>query len=205
MYLTKISLQPRAPVIRQALEDCQRMHRQVTGLFGLDRKSGDILYRLQTGPGNWSLYLYSAVPVDRSRLLSGMCFEGERDLRDWMSAMAAGQIWSFDLLALPTKKTPAEGRKNSQRRVLRTPEERMAWLTRKSEQHGFLLLDAQEQEYIRQSGRHRQPDGEFYLDTYHYNGVLEIKGADTFRMALMRGIGAGKAYGMGMLLLRRLG
>ena len=205
MYLTKISLRPNAPAVRQALEDCQQMHRQVTGLFGVDRKSGDILYRLQTGPGNCSLYLYSAVPVDRGRLLPGMRFEGERDLRDWMSAMAAGQSWGFDLLALPAKKAPAEGRKNSQRRVLRTPAERMAWLTRKGEQNGFLLLDAQEQEYIRQSGQHRQPDGGFYLDAYHYNGVLAIKDADTFRMALTQGIGAGKAYGMGMLLLRRLG
>lgn len=205
MYLTKISLQPRMPTIRRTLEDCQQMHRQVTGLFGLDRKSGDILYRLRTERGNYALYLYSAVPVDRSCLLPGMCFEGERDLQGWMAGMAVGQVWGFDLLALPTKKVPAEGKKNSQRRVLRSTDERMAWLSRKGVQHGFALLDVQEQEHIQQFGRHNPLNSKMYLDAYHYNGILQIKEVELFQAALTGGIGAGKAYGMGMLLLRRFG
>lgn len=52
MYLTKISLQPQSPNIRRALADCQQMHRQVSGLFGVDRKNGEILYRLRTEQGS---------------------------------------------------------------------------------------------------------------------------------------------------------
>ena len=204
MYLTKISLQPQSPHIRRALADCQQMHRQVSGLFGVDRKTGGILYRLRTEQGSYALYLYSAIPVDRSRLLPGMCFSGERDLHDWLDHMTSGQVWGFDLLAVPAKKVPEEGRKHSQRRILRTEEERMAWLARKGDQYGFRLLDAQEQEYVRKFGRHSQPDGAMYLDAYHYNGVLQIQEEAVFRTALTGGIGAGKAYGMGMLLLRKL-
>lgn len=204
MYLTKISLQPQSPYIRRALADCQQMHRQVSGLFGVDRKCGEILYRLRTEQGNYALYLYSAIPVDRSHLLPGMCFAGERNLQDWLDDMASGQVWGFDLLAVPAKKVPAEGRKYSQRRILRTEEERMAWLARKGDQYGFRLLDVQEQEYVRKFGRHSQPGGTMYLDAYHYNGVLQIQEEAAFRIALTGGIGAGKAYGMGMLLLKRL-
>lgn len=204
MYLTKIDLEPRHPSVRRAIADCQQMHRQVTGLFGTDRSGGKILYRLRTDPGGYALYLYSALPVDRDRLLPGMCFAGERDLSGWLDAMETGQVWGFDLLAVPSKKVMAEGRKNSQRRILRAREERTAWLSRKGEQSGFRLLDVDEQECVRRFGRHRQPDGAMYLDAYHYNGVLQIQREDAFRSALTDGIGAGKSYGMGMLLLRRL-
>ena len=175
MYLTKISLQPQAPHVRRALTDCQQMHRQVSGLFGTDRKKGDILYRLRTEQGSCALYLYSAMPVDRSRLLPGMNFAGERDLTDWLNDMVSGQVWGFDLLAVPAKKIPKEGHKNSQRRILRTEEERMAWLARKGEQYGFQILNAREQESVRKFGRHSQPGGTMYFDAYHYNGILQIQ------------------------------
>ena len=204
MYLTKISLQPQLPHIRRALADCQQMHRQVSGLFVVDRKNGGILYRLRTEQGGYALYLYSAIPVDRSRLLPGMRLDGERDLTDWLDDMTSGQVWGFDLLAIPAKKVFEEGRKNSQRRILRTEEERITWLARKGDQYGFRLLNAREQESLRKFGRHAQPGGTMYLDAYHYNGVLQIQEEIAFRTALTGGIGAGKAYGMGMLLLRRL-
>lgn len=204
MYLTKISLQPQSPNIRRALADCQQMHRQISGLFGVERKNGDILYRLRTERGVCALYLYSAMPVEQSRLLPGMDFDGERDLRDWLERMTRGQVWGFDLLAVPAKKVACEGRKNSRRRILRTEEERLEWLGRKGEQYGFRLLDVREQEYVRKFGCHSQSDGAMYLDAYHYNGVLQIQEEAAFRTALTGGIGAGKAYGMGMLLLRRL-
>lgn len=205
MYLTKIDLESRYPSIRRAIADCQQMHRQVTGLFGADRSGGKILYRLRTDRGGCALYLYSALPVDRDRLLPGMRLAGERDMSSWLDSMAGGQVWGFDLLAIPAKKVPEEGRKNSRRRILRTREERTAWLLRKGEQSGFRILDVSEQECVRSFGRHRQPDGAMYLDAYHYNGILRIQNEDAFRSALAGGIGAGKAYGMGMLLLRRLG
>ena len=36
---------------------------------------------------------------------------------------------------------------------------------------------------------------------WHYRGVLEILNADAFVNALADGIGPGKAYGLGMILL----
>ena len=144
MYLTKIDLERASRRIQFALADCQQLHRLVMGLFGTDRKSSHVLYRLRDQDRALSLYLYSDGPIDQARLLPGMHFAGERDLSDWLSQMEAGQIRGFDLLAAPTKKVPTETGRNSQRRILRTEEERLAWLTRKGEQNGFRLLTCRE-------------------------------------------------------------
>ena len=152
-----------------------------------------ILYRLRQERGRNAVYLYSACPVDPSRLLPGMTLTGSRDLTDWVSALTVGQLWQFDLLAAPMKKVSAEGKKNSQRRILRTEEERLQWLARKAEQSGFRILSVRELEYVRQSGR-RAGSQAMYLDAYHYTGSLEIVDADDFRRALAQGIGSGRAY-----------
>ena len=68
MYLTKIDLQLQNRGIRRALGDCQQLHRMVTGLFGVDRESGKILYRVRQQHGQPSVYLYSESPVLRERL-----------------------------------------------------------------------------------------------------------------------------------------
>ena len=188
MYLTKIDLERASRRIQFALADCQQLHRLVMGLFGTDRKSSHVLYRLRDQDRALSLYLYS---------------DGERDLSDWLSQMEAGQIRGFDLLAAPTKKVPTETGRNSQRRILRTEEERLAWLTRKGEQNGFRLLTCRELENKRKQGYHTTSNGgRMYLAGYHYQGTLQISDPVRFRHALQEGIGSGRAYGLGMLLPR---
>lgn len=203
MYLTKIELERASRRIQFALADCQQLHRLVMGLFGTDRKSSHVLYRLRNQARTLALYLYSDGPIDQTRLLSGMRFAGERDLSDWLSRMEQGQVRGFDLLAAPTKKVKTETSRNSQRRILRTQEERLAWLTRKGEQNGFRLLQCQELENHQQSGNHKKDaGGPMYVTGYHYQGLLQITDLERFQRAVQEGIGSGRAYGLGMLLFQ---
>ena len=202
MYLTKIDLIPQQRGIRQALGDCQQLHRMIMGLFESDRKSSGVIYRVREDRYALAIYLYSNRPVNREHLLPGMHFSGERDLTPWLNAMQQGQIWRFDLLVSPTKKVAQKNGKNSQRRILRTLEERCTWLTRKGEQNGFRLLSCQELEGSQLTGRHVPArGGRMYLDQYHYQGTLQITDAVQFQNAVREGIGPGKSYGLGMLLL----
>ena len=206
MYLTRIDLQPEVREVQRALGDCQQMHRMVNGLFQTARKDAGLLYRLRAERGVTALYLYSNVPVDKSVLAqrNGMTLAGERDLTDWLTDIQNGQLCGFDLLAAPTKKVAEEGHKNSRRRILREQEERLDWLSRKAAQHGFALVQAKELEGVHLSGKHTQErGGRMYWDGYHYTGILQVVDAARFCQAVAGGIGAGKAYGMGMLLLRR--
>lgn len=203
MYLTKLDLERSNRRIQVSLADCQQLHRLVMGLFETDRKSSRVLYRLRMQDRELALYLYSDCPINQARLLPGMRFSGERELSSWLAHMDAGQIRGFDLLAAPTKKVAAETGRNSRRQTLRTQEERLAWLFRKGEQNGFQMISCQELECHQQRGYHKEASiGRMYITGYHYQGVLRIIDPERFRRAVQEGIGAGKAYGLGMLLLR---
>lgn len=204
MYLTKIEMSLSDPAVRAALRDLQKMHRLASGLYQLPRREAELLYRVRAQGASVTLYLYAALPVDRDRLLPGMFLKGERELSGWLAAMQPGQLWGFDLLTMPSKKVADGESANSRRRVLRTQEERLAWLARKAEQNGFAILDVREAAGEKAGALHAEEKGDrLYLDTYHYSGTLQITDAEKFRLALRHGIGPGKAYGLGMLLLKR--
>lgn len=204
MVLSKIEMNLSEPLVRAALRDAQKMHRLVAGLYGLSRQEASLVYRVQVQGQRVNLYLYAGQPVDRSRILPGMRLAGERELSGWLASMQEEQLWSFDLLTMPFKKVPDGENRNSRRRVLRTQEERFAWLNRKAAQNGFVILDVQEFPGEKESALHpAEQGGRLYLDSYRYSGALQIKDAERFRLALQNGIGPGKAYGLGMLLLKK--
>lgn len=202
MYLTKIEMPLAERAVRAALSDCQKMHRLVMGLFDAKREEVGVLYRARTQNARVTLYLYSDMPVKEERVFPWMELTGPRDVSAWLDQMRTGQTRRFDLLAVPAKKIAVEGRKNSRRCILRTLEERTAWLERKGARYGFHILSVQEQGEIRLTGIHGEGSGgSMKFSAYHYNGVLEITEEKAFRRGISDGIGSGKAYGLGMLLL----
>ena len=204
MYLSKIEMSLSESSVRTTLRDAQKMHRLVAGLYRLSRQEAELVYRVQVQGQRVALYMYAGLPIDRSRILPGMLLVGERELSDWLSAMQEGQVWGFDLLTMPFKKVPDGENRNSRRRVLRTQEERLAWLNRKAEQNGFAMLEVQESVGEKESAVHpAERGGRLYLDFYRYSGTLQITNEELFKLALRRGIGPGKAYGLGMLLLKK--
>lgn len=202
MYLTKLELDLRSPATRNAFVDCQRMHRLLNSLFDYSREDVHLLYRVQNLGRSCVVYLYSDRPILREKLLPFMSFQGEQDVSDWLNGMTEGRRVCFDFLTMPNKKVAQYGCKNSQRRVLRSEAERLSWLVRKASQNGFEILSVQELESFSFSGIHdAEQGGRMNWDAYHYRGILEIRDASAFQNALISGIGPGKAYGLGMILL----
>lgn len=203
MVLSKIEMNLSEPAVRAAMRDAQKMHRLAAGLYRLPRKDAGLLYRVRAEGYTVSLYLYADQPIDRELLFPWMCLAGERELSDWLAEMQPGQLRGFDLLTMPFKKVSEGTGRNSRRRVLRTQEERLEWLSRKAAQNGFTILDVQEAAGEKTGAVHPEDrGGRLYLDTYRYSGMLWIDDAERFRDAVRYGIGPGKAYGLGMLLLR---
>ena len=204
MFLSKIGLSLSDPGIRSAMYDGQKMHRYVTGLFQTARKDNDILYCLREQGGTPDLYIYSAVPVDRKSLRSGMKFEGEKDLTEWLASFKVGETLGFQVRTAPFKKVAEEGQKNSRRRSLHTQEERLEWLARKAEQGGFKILYTEEIHDGKLHAFHaKEKGGELTVDVYRYSGMLQVTDEAAFKNSVCSGIGPDKAYGLGMLLLRR--
>lgn len=202
MYLTKIDLELSNRTVCAALGDCQKMHRLLNGLFDSSRQDVQLLYRVRGRGRDCSVYLYSSCPIHPEKLLPFMTLEGQRDLSGWLDTMKPGRRLRFDLLTMPSKKEPQETGKNSRRRILKTEEERLAWMERKAAQNGFALVQMQELETVGFTGKHSQEQGgRMSWNAYHYTGILEIRDAEAFRKAMEQGIGPEKAYGLGMILL----
>ncbi len=203
MYLSKLIFNPRDTYARQCMSDCQKMHRSVMSLFHCTRIDGKILYRFN--PAQFSIYVLSQTQPDTAGIAKGMKFSGSCDLDKMEQQLKNASLFSFDMVASPSKKIIVKDKKNSKRKFLETSEERFAWLQRKGEQNGFRILNSEEEILPSISGKHDEKDGgEFYYGSVRFHGTLEVTDKEKFYYAYCNGIGPGKAYGQGMLLLQRI-
>ena len=202
MILSKFTLDVRSRQGRQCMSDCQAMHRSVMRLFHCTRQEGNVLYRFHAQ--KLAVYILSEKEPDLQDIPAGMHFSGKKDMRIWEAGLKEGQMFQFALLVAPTKKVAGDGMKNSRRRFLRSPQERLDWLSRKAELSGFSLLQVQEDGDAMIAGKHREGEGgEFYCHAVSYRGLLKVVDREKFHAAWKNGIGSGRAYGQGMLLVTR--
>ena len=79
------------------------------------------------------------------------------------------------------------------------------WLVRKGKQHGFsvkqfdVTIDNYREYLVKAEGKDN-----FMLRTLDFEGKLNIVDAGQFKMALFNGIGSAKAFGCGLMLVRRV-
>lgn len=81
----------------------------------------------------------------------------------------------------------------------------MKWLVRKGEQHGFSVKQFEvtidnAREYLIKSPTKQ----EYMLRTHDFSGVLTVVDPKTFINALFTGIGPAKAFGCGLMLVKRV-
>lgn len=206
MYLTCASVNRLDASARQALADCCDMHRNVMKLFSFGeetppRQTQHVLYRMVEQGNDIKLYISSAAAPDLSR--AKWLYHGQnarqRPLDALLTAFHVGRQMGFDLLACPSKKVASEGRPNSARVFLRTPQERRDWLNRQGEKYGFAVCALREYEPVELYGKRKT--GNMSLRAVRFSGLLKITDAERFAEAYRQGIGPEKAYGLGMLLL----
>jgi CRISPR system Cascade subunit CasE len=81
----------------------------------------------------------------------------------------------------------------------------MKWLIKKGEQHGFsvkqfeVAIDNGRKYSIKSAGKQ-----EYMLRTQDFSGVLTVADPELFIRALYKGIGPAKAFGCGLMLVRRI-
>jgi CRISPR system Cascade subunit CasE len=188
-----------------------------------------VLYRLETdrSAGNPRLYVQSLVEPDWTGLPAEYLSPGPenpatRSLDEAYARLKVGTRLAFTLTANPAKKvgttTKAErlaGKKDNGRR---TPivgvENQIAWLKAKAESAGFEVVEGGEgpnlpevivtrEASVRGRGSGGQEES-IALNAVVFQGMLRVTDAERFQGALRSGIGAGKAYGMGLLTIALL-
>lgn len=207
MYLSRLYLDLTHPSTQRALADCHDMHRNL--MRAMPRRESDalraeenLLYRIMNLQGHPALFVTSQSLPDWS-LVSGIQLWQNTppvDILALRSKLAVGRQLHFNLLAAPTKKERREN-KLSARVFLHTQEERADWLAKKAAEHGFRILHFEETEQQHIHGNRQK--AAFDYSGIVFEGELEIENAEAFWLAYTGGIGPGKPYGLGMLMIRR--
>jgi CRISPR system Cascade subunit CasE len=183
------------------------MHRTLMRAFpdeyqGSSREACGMLYRVMRERTGVRLFVLSEhCPDWRAISDQGFVIRGVKDVSNLPASFTRGRRFAFDALLCPTKKVSRQGR-NGRRAFLSSADDRLQWLERKATQAGFLIEWVREEGQSKERGVH-QPDrgGTMYHAGVRYRGVLVVEDSKAFCKAFARGIGPGKAYGFGMLML----
>jgi len=230
MYISRVSLKRDAgstgalAALLTALPEAHNAHKLVWSLFGDRRgRTRDFLYRIQSerGPGHF-LIVSAQRPEDRHDLW-------RIETKDYAPSLVVGERLGFSLRANPairSRKGAAEGKGAGRRHdvvmnLKRPKSERPAddrpdpalifiagfrWLADRIERNGFTVAEHE----CRVAGyiQHvvpRAPDRRpIRFTSLDFDGALTVTDPAHLRRALFRGIGPAKAFGCGLLLVRRI-
>lgn len=199
MYLSKLELDIHHSSIRQALSNCQDMHRNLMNAFDGTREEAGVLYRLIEKRQVLELYVLSREKPQWEKLQKfGYWYQGMKDISALKEYYREGAVLHFEILTFPSKKIKGEG-KNSRRVFLKKEEERKEWFFRQAEKYGFEIMQLYENGLQQIFGK--KSEGNIRYCAVCFQGYLKILDAETFWENYQKGIGAGKSYGLGLLLL----
>lgn len=211
-----------APVLLPTGEDRRigTAHRLLWTLFADDpQRTRDFLWREVDGErvDRLAFLILSArPPEDRHGL-----FEIDPP-KLWAPALRPGDRLGFSLRANPVVTARVEGRrgprhdvvmraihaappdKRASSRAAAIVEEGRDWLEAQGQRYGFRPLG---EPRVDGYGRRRIPrEGEapIRFSTLDFDGVLEVTDPDAFVAAILRGFGKAKAWGCGLMLIRRV-
>ena len=165
---------------------------------GLSRLDGIILLSIFAA---YTLYVISKSLPDWSQVRGFVPIDEPADITGLREKLNKDCAFGFRLFASPTKKVARDG-KLSSRVFLKTADERDQWLHRQAQKSGFELISFSEVSETKVAGRKK--DMSVNYTGVLFTGVLRIVDPDLLWKAYCQGIGPGKAYGLGMLMIRGL-
>lgn len=225
MYFSRIRLRTDADTGALAHQLCRndsyREHQLLWQLFGDDPDAKrDFIFRREDHNGWPQFYLVSQrMPKDRDNVW-------RIDRREYQPKLRQGQRLAFILRANPviTKKNPAGKRKRhdlvmdlkkqcgwqqtsgNDRSSLYELSQQAGeiWLSSRLERHGAKLDTLNTESYIQHQTPKKGLSKPIRYSTLDLAGTLTVNDPETFTPILYRGMGPAKAFGCGLLLIRRL-
>lgn len=189
------------------MESCERIHGMVESAFPGKRTRN--LWRIDLLDDKTYLLILSEEEPDLAAAVQRYAPEGgawqTKDYSPLLNRIKDGTVWRFRLTANPTKSEAREGRRGEVR-ACGPVSEQERWLMDRAGKYGFALREGEfrvteSRWYSFKKGR--EHDRPVMLRGASYEGLLTVVDEERFRELLCRGMGRGKAYGMGMLTVVR--
>ena len=209
MYRSILELDIFESSVQNALKNCHDMHRNLMRAFDYGdsenpRADNELLYSLLTlSNGKPIIYVTSRLEPDWSRVPGFELMDeiAPKKIDELQYIIHQNDVYRFRLFASPTKKE-RNGNGNSRRRFLKERTDREAWLERKSEQNGFKVISYDESKVEQVVGKKNKSNISY--TGIVFEGLLQVKDKERFWNAYCSGIGPGKSYGLGMLMIKRM-
>ncbi|MBU2550108.1 MAG: type I-E CRISPR-associated protein Cas6/Cse3/CasE [Proteobacteria bacterium] len=225
MYFSVIDIRPgveKSKDFWRSIGDGYRIHQMIWDLFsdGPDRER-DFLYRRRNERPAPSFYCVSRRTPKKNGNVWAM------RTKPYAPRLKSGDRLAFQLTANPIRskrddngrlhrhdvvmdsklKMKKEGVREEDRpdRAEVVQRESVLWLSERAAKNGFSVREAE----IRADGyrqhmfRKRPGSRPVRISTVEFTGILEVDDVDKFLNALYRGIGPGKAFGCGLMLVMR--
>lgn len=195
LYLAQFRI-GRKEALRHRLVSAYDLHKLLWNCFpGRPEAKRDFLFRCDNRGAELKILMLSET---KPEACAWAMWDGVKEVDP---AFPAGTLYCFRLRANPTVRTKEDGKL----RAVTGEEELNGWLARKGESNGFALRAEPEFADCRLERFPKTPGGrEISLNVVEIGGVLAVTDEAAFGEAFRRGIGRGRAFGCGMLLLKRI-
>lgn len=228
MFLSKIALDPRSRLVAEQLRDPYKMHQTLClgfpELQGQDIQQARLLFRVDDDKDQLFIVAQSKTAPDWSKVDALPHYARAITLKSFAFVPEADKWLRFRLLANPTKASSTvrkAKRSRGQRVGLYREWERLDWLARQGERHGFAFdlkpfsitrtnEGGEEEQFSRELPLVRLVDlndGRRFPIKDHgaqfsaalFEGELRVTDATLFAHALENGIGKARGFGFGLL------
>ncbi|MGN0294031.1 MAG: type I-E CRISPR-associated protein Cas6/Cse3/CasE [Lachnospiraceae bacterium] len=208
MYLTRMEMDIGKRDTMRAMVFPNLIHGAVESAFPGERKRN--LWRVDSLHGKKYLMILSEEKPDLSEAVQQFgnnSLEQAWETKDYtqlLNRIQNGSQWHFRLTANPTHGVLDKEGKNRRGTVYAhiTVDNQKRWLKEQALKHGFLLDDNQFTVVNSQWYHFKKGNGKKNMVTLlgvTYEGILTVTDAECFSDMMCKGLGRGKAYGMGLL------
>ncbi len=219
MYFSRASIGPGIDANQLAQLNCAdgyHAHQQVWQFFDdAPDAARDFLFRREQQQG-WPVYylVSQRQPVDKTGIWA-------IESKPYSPRLNVGQQLAFRLRANPVVTQTDDNGKQRRHDVVmhlkkqlaeKSPGERevieqagLEWLQRKSQHHGFELMPGMRIDgYLQHRLNRRKSQKMIRFSSLDFEGILAVRDPDKFTELLFHGVGRARAFGCGLMLVRRV-
>lgn len=206
MFLTAFNANYTKSRIAQALSDSGKMHKLLLEEgFGKSRVNAEMLYRIEENKTGYIVFVKSA---DKPNLIDGLDVIAQKELAD--QDLLKRRSYNFFIELTPGVSDHGKfhyikgdkGDPDLDPRY-RRQKRRLEWVKSQFEKRGMHITSCCEGKSMEKYFKHDRDRGGVngHITSWKYSGSMEITDDAAFIKAYKQGIGVGKAYGNGMILL----
>jgi CRISPR system Cascade subunit CasE len=206
MYISKLELNERDRSVRNDLGNIHKLHQRIMQAFPdiqqeKVRTNWEILFRIEPDSNIVLVQSGDEIKPDWNKLPDGYLLD--RQITSFTihpDNLRSGKLFHFRLKANPSKR-----HKESRKTVgLHSQPEQIAWLERQATAHGFQIQMVDIIPTANVFGNKKGNNAPIKIHTALFQGILAVRDPELLQTAVKAGIGRAKAYGCGLLSLKKI-